>query len=107
MESKKRDLNQYLHILEYFRQCDHIENCLSRMLEDIRSYSSGNTWEETDALIKHLQNYDRTFHAYCNDIKNVESEASSLQIIFPEKNRIAIRISNLNRLKVCSCILNF
>ena len=76
------------------------------MLEDIRSYLSGNTWEETDALIKHLQNYDRTFHAYCNDINDLEMDANSLKHIFPEDFRILSQFSTLNRLKVCSYLID-
>ena len=89
-----------IELMKFLRVCNRINCSFSHLLHEINCDALGDTWEETDELIKRLENIDRTYHAYCDNFGLIQHEAKQLTLIHPQNTLIGNNISSLDDLKV-------
>ena len=91
-----------MEILHFHRNCGRIKVSLSKLNQDIDTNKTGNSWEETDGLMKELESIDHTFHAYCESFNQLEQEASRLLTESENRDVIKADIEIVENLKVFS-----
>ena len=86
--------------MKFLRCCNRVQCSFTHLLNEINCEVFGDTWEETDELIKCLENIERTYRAYCDNFADLQHEATRLLQIHPLNTQIEVNISNLDKLKV-------